>query len=128
MHREPEIMNIPKIAALGCAVALTCALSAHAAVVSEADAARDVERQPVRVAVRIHDLDLSSPAGSAAMLRRISQAAQEACGASSFSFQDYRWATKRSGCYRQSMDRAVADLNAPTVTRLYEQNPVVASN
>ena len=121
-------MNIRMIATLGCAIAMTGALSARAAVVSEADAARDVERQPVQVAVRTHDLDLSSQQGSAVMLQRISRAAQEACGASSFSVADYRWAMKRSDCYRNSMDRAVADLGAPAVTRLYEQHPVLAAN
>ena len=119
-------MSIRKIAALGCIIALTGAVSARAAAVSEADAAREIERQPVRVAVKTHDLDLSSPTGSATMLQRISQAAQQACGASSFSLQDYRWATKRSDCYHQSMGRAVADLNAPAVTRLYEQHPELA--
>ena len=121
-------MNIRMIASLGCAIAMTGALSARAAVVSEADAARDVERQPVQVAVRTHDLDLASLDGSAAMLQRISRAAQEACGASSFSLADYRWATKRSDCYRNSMDRAVADLGAPAVTRLYAEHPALASN
>lgn len=121
-------MNIRTIASLGCAIALTGAISARAAVVSEADAAREVERQPVRVAVRTHDLDLNSQAGSAVMLQRISRAAQQACGASSFSVPDYRWAIKRSDCYRNSMDRAVADLGAPAVKRLYDQHPVLASN
>ena len=121
-------MTIRMIAALGCAVAISTAMSARAATFSEADAAREVERQPVQVAVRIHDLDLSSQAGSAAMLQRISHAAQEACGASGFSLQDYRWATKRSESYRNSMDRAVADLNAPAVKRLYEQHPALAAN
>ena len=121
-------MNIRMIATLGCAIAMTGAMSARAAAVSEADAAREIERQPVKVAVRTHDLDLNSQAGSATMLQRISRAAQEACGASSFSVPDYRWATKRSDCYHDSMGRAVADLNAPAVTRLYEQHPVLASN
>ncbi|WP_293383823.1 UrcA family protein [Phenylobacterium sp.] len=116
------------IASLGCAMALAGALSAHAAGQSEADAARDIERQPVQVVVKAHDLDLTSQDGSATMLQRLSRAAQEACGASSFSVPDYRWAVKRSDCYRGSMSRAVADLGAPAVTRLYEEHPVLASN
>lgn len=121
-------MNIRKIAALGCILALAGAASVRAAVVSEADAAREIESQPVQVAIKFGDLDLASQQGSAAMLQRISQAAQEACGASSFSVPDYKWATKHSACYRGSMDRAVAALAAPSVTRLYEERRLYASN
>lgn len=119
-------MNIRMITALGCAIALTGAMSARAA--GEADAARDIERLPVQVSIKVGDLDLNSQDGSAAMLQRIRDAALQACGASSFSLPDYRWAVKRSDCYRMSMGRAVADLGAPAVTRLYEQSPVAASN
>ena len=121
-------MNRKILVALGCAFALTGPISARAAVVSEADAAREVESQPTRVAVKVGDLDLASEQGSAVMLQRISHAALEACGASSFSVPDYRWATKHSACYRGSMDRAVADVAAPAVTHLYEQRREYASN
>ncbi len=120
-------MNIRTIVSLGCAVAMAGAVSARAAV-SEADAAREIERQPVQVVVKTHDLDLTSRAGSSVMLQRISQAAQQACGASSFSFSDFRWATKRSDCYRDSMGRALVALNAPAVTRLYEEHPALAAD
>ena len=119
-------MNIRMIASLGCAIALTGAVSARAA--GEADAAREIERQPVQVAVKTHDLDLNSLTGSAAVLQRISHAALEACGAGSFSLPEYRWSVQRSDCYRESMGRAVADLRAPVVKRLYDQGAVYASN
>ena len=124
-------MKIRLIISLGCAVALAGAASAHAtprAPSSEAEAARDIENLPAQVAIKFGDLDLASQPGSVAMLQRISHAALEACGASSFSAPDYRWAMKNSTCYRGSMDRAVADLAAPTVTRLYEQRREYASN
>jgi len=121
-------MNSRILIALGCAFALAGAASARAAVVSEADAAREIESQPIQVAIKFGDLDLASEPGSAAMLQRISHAALEACGASSFSVPDYRWAVKNSTCYRGSMDRAVADLAAPAVTHLYEQRREYASN
>jgi UrcA family protein len=121
-------MKILTIAALGCTLALAGAASARAAGQSEADAAREIENLPVQVAIKFGDLDLASQDGSAVMLQRISHAALEACGASSFSLPDYRWATKHSGCYRNSMDRAVADLSAPSVTRLYGQRRDYASN
>ena len=122
-------MNLRMITILGCAVAFSGALSARAAnFQSEADAARDIERQPVQVTVKTRDLDLSSPAGATTMLQRIRNAALEACGASSFSVPDYRWAMKRSTCYHSSVGQAVASLQAPAVTRLYEQSPVFPSN
>jgi UrcA family protein len=114
--------------ALGCAVVLAGGVSAHAAVISEADAAHEVENLPTQVTIRFGDLDLASEQGSAAMLQRLSHAALQACGASPFSVPDYRWATKHSSCYRGSMDRAVADVAAPAVTRLYEQRRQYASN
>ena len=121
-------MNNRLLVALGCAFALSGAVSAHAAVYSEAQAAREVENLPVQVAIKFGDLDLASAPGSAAMLQRISHAALEACGASNFSVPDYRWAMKRSACYHASMDRAVASLAAPAVTRLYEQRRNYALN
>jgi UrcA family protein len=121
-------MNNKILVALGCTFALAGAVSAHAAAVSEADAAREIENQPVQVAIKFGDLDLASQQGSAAMLQRISHAALEACGASGFSVPDYKWATKNSGCYHSSMDRAVAQLAAPAVTHLYEQRRDYASN
>jgi UrcA family protein len=126
-----KIMNSRIIAALGCAVALTGAVSAQAAPrapSSEAEAAREIENLPAQVAIRFGDLDLASQQGSATMLQRISHAALEACGASSFSVPDYRWAMKNSACYRGSMDRAVAKLATPSVTRLYEQRRDYALN
>jgi UrcA family protein len=116
------------IAALSGAFALASAVCAHAAPSSEAEAAREIENQPVQVAIKFGDLDLASQQGSVAMLQRISHAAQEACGASDFSVPDYKWATKNSACYHSSMDRAVAQLAAPTVTRLYEERRAYASN
>ncbi|THD52517.1 UrcA family protein [Phenylobacterium sp.] len=113
-------MNSRILVALGCAFALAGAASARAAAVSEADAAREIESLPTQVAIKFGDLDLASQPGSEAMLQRISHAALEACGASGFSLPDYRWAVKNTTCYRGSMDRAVADLAAPTVTQLYE--------
>ena len=116
------------IAALGCAFALAGAVCAHAAPSSEAEAAREIESQPVQVAIKFGDLDLASQQGSTAMLQRIGHAALEACGASGFSVPDYKWATKNSACYHGSMDRAVAQLAAPAVTHLYEQRREFASN
>lgn len=122
-------MNSKMILVLGCTLALAAAVAAPSvAQVSEADAARAIENLPTSVAVKYGDLDLNSQQGSATMLQRIRDAALEACGASSFSVQDYRWATQRSACYRRGVDHAVAQLGSPSVMRLYEQHGVYASN
>jgi len=121
-------MKTRMLVALGCAFALAGGVAARAAVVSEADAAREVENLPVQVHIKFGDLNLATEQGSAAMLQRLSGAALQACGASSFSVPDYRWATKNSACYHGSMDRAVAAVAAPTLTRLYEQRRQYAAN
>jgi UrcA family protein len=83
--------------------------------------------QTASVKVVYTDLNLSNPKDSAVLLHRLREAAMEACGASDFSVPDYRWAVMRSQCYTDSVDRAVAALNAPTVTRLYSQQGELAS-
>jgi UrcA family protein len=113
------------------AVALGLAASAAggAFAQSEYQASRsDFERVTTAVPVTYGDLDLSSHDGAAVMLGRLQHAAINACGASDFSVKDYRFAVKRSACFRQSMDRAVADLGAPAVTRLYGERGTYASN
>jgi len=99
------------------------ALALAGAAASQAAIAGD---NSATVKVGYGDLDLSSAKGSAALLHRLSDAALQACGASDFSVPEYRWAIERSSCYRDSMDRAVADLNAPAVTHLYDRRGELA--
>ncbi|HEY2709617.1 MAG TPA: UrcA family protein [Caulobacteraceae bacterium] len=80
-----------------------------------------------KVAVRYGDLDLNSRHGSVVMLNRLHAAALNACGANEFSFADVRRAVGRSACFEQSMTRAVADLDAPLVTQLYNDRTVAES-
>lgn len=65
------------------------------------------------------DLNLARAGDAKIMLHRLDRAALEACGASSFSFRDYRTAVQRSDCYKDGMRQALADLNAPAVTQAY---------
>lgn len=44
----------------------------------------------------------------------------QACGAFPSSLRDYRLAVRGSRCYTTSVSRAVAALNAPEVTAIYE--------
>ncbi len=95
------------------AMALSLAVPAfgHASALSE--------QQPASVSVRYHAESLENSRAAADMLRRIDTAAMEACGASSFSLKMYRDTVQASACYRNGVSQAVAELNAPAVTELY---------
>jgi UrcA family protein len=97
---------------------MATAMAAPAAIASE-------RHDGVRVGYS--DLDLSTPHGSAVLLRRLRVAALSACGASEFSVPDYRRAVERSACYRESLDRAVSDVGAPAVTQLYSGGSLAAN-
>jgi UrcA family protein len=58
------------------------------------------------------------------MLGRLHEAALNVCGADEFSFADVRRAVAQSNCFEDSMTRAVADLDAPLVTQLYNDRAV----
>jgi UrcA family protein len=79
------------------------------------------------VGVRYDDLDLNQSDGAATMLHRLSSAAMEACGASDFSLREYRLSIQDSRCYASRVGRAVAELNAPAVTALYDRDFVGAA-
>jgi UrcA family protein len=110
-----------------CAIA-AMSVAGAAMAQGEADAARSVYREQVAVPVTYGDLDLSSPDGAQVMLHRLHEAALNACGADDGSVTPYKWAIHRSNCYHRSMDQAVADLGAPTVTQLYQARAVDAAS
>jgi UrcA family protein len=60
-------------------------------------------------------LDLASPGGARTMAGRLDRAALRACGASTFSARDVQAEVRRSACYRDAVDRALATLDAPAV-------------
>ena len=112
------------LTAAGALAALS--LAGAAAAQSESAAARSLfDREMVAVHVGYGDLDLSSQGGAAIMLGRLHHAAMNACGASDFSVKDYRWSVARSACVHRSMDQAVAALDAPAVSQLYNAGPGV---
>ena len=107
------------LASFAIALCLVAPVAAHAA------ASQETLALPVSHA----DLDLAQPQDAATMLTRLDRAALTACGASAFSFRQVQDEVRASRCYRQSMDRAVTDLAAPGVTRLYQERlPQVAAN
>lgn len=73
------------------------------------------------VAVPSGDLDLSRTSDAMTMFRRLDRAAAATCGASRFSARDYQAAVRRTACYRDAMDPAVASLNAPAVNDIYRE-------
>jgi len=105
---------------------LICALALGLAVpvVGQASATSD---DHTRVTVRLHDTDLERPKAAAQVLRRLDSAAMEACGASDFSLREYRLTVEGSACHEAGLGRAVAELNVPAVTALYDKRASVAS-
>jgi UrcA family protein len=116
-------MNRKTMLAFGCGLAMIAG-AGSAVAQSEAAAARSVFESPTAVAVKYGDLDLSTRQGSVVMLGRLHEAALNACGANEFSFAEYRRAVAQSACFENSMTRAVADLDAPMVTQLYNDRAV----
>jgi len=71
-------------------------------------------------------LDLSREQDAQLMLNRVNNAALQACGASQESFSEYQAAVQRSDCYQEGVSQAVAQLNAPEVSRLYRRGAAVS--
>jgi len=108
------------------------AISALAALAFAAPAAADVVTHggnvTTTVAVRAGDLDLNRASHAATMVARLDRAAAQTCGASTFSAREYQAAVRRTACYRDAMDQAVASLDAPAVNTLYRQRaPITAA-
>lgn len=76
-----------------------------------------------QVPVRYGDLNVSNASGAAVMLQRIDDAATEACGAFKGSLREYRLVVQRSTCHRESMERAVAAVDSPALSALFQQRP-----
>ena len=73
-----------------------------------------------RVSVAYGDLDLNTARDAAIMLKRIQRAAGEACRESSgYAGNDAAAVMRMNDCYRQSLARAVAGLDAPKVTQAF---------
>jgi UrcA family protein len=101
------------------ALALALAIPAAAQAASASNAGAEVS-------VRYNDLDLSQRSDARAMMRRLDRAALQACDARGFSARAQREVVRRSACYQQSMDSAVAGLNAPTVTALHRHRDAIS--
>ncbi len=78
---------------------------------------------PNSYAVTLSNLDLSPATASAARrtLSRIDEAALAICGAPRGSLREVRRATRKSACWKESVDRAVAQIDNPLLTRVYRR-------
>jgi UrcA family protein len=90
-------------------------LAAAATLLCAAPALAQTSDTVPSVTVRYGDLDIGSPAGAHALLRRIEAAANTACGGAQDIRPLDRWAVFEA-CRRSAVDRAVAQVDSPTLT------------
>ena len=76
----------------------------------------DPNSEIVSARVGFRDLNIDSQAGAAALLHRIRHAAKQACGDTEDDKLD--GGRQVQACVKGSVDRAVASVNAPTLTAL----------
>jgi len=114
-HRQTPPTRQSKEQALNNLLVLVAAAAIAAPAVSLAAS----EDAAPAVKVSYQGLNLASSEGAATLLARVDKAAMTACGAPASSLREYRDAVRRSDCHQRSMNRAVAQLNSPTVTAAY---------
>src|SRR5262245_34685529 len=71
--------------------------------------------------VRFQDLDLARPGDAQRLYTRLRAAAKAVCD-EQIEGRDARSATRRGECIRQSLEGAVAEVNAPALTALHASN------
>jgi UrcA family protein len=81
---------------------------------ASAQSALDVEQVKVSTA----GLDITTEAGARTLLRRIEHAAAQVCGGEPSSRMDR--VQKFRPCTKEVVNRTVSEINAPTVTAVYE--------
>ena len=72
--------------------------------------------ETTEIRVRYERRELTSPAAARRLLRRIGDAALDACGVSSFSLAEFKTATAGSRCWREAVDDAVRRIDSPLLT------------
>lgn len=70
---------------------------------------------------------VATPRAAQNLLSRLGEAALQACGAYPGSVRDYRMSVERSDCYQHKLDQAVAQVDSPVLSQVYEaQGPMMA--
>jgi UrcA family protein len=79
--------------------------------------------QSVQTSVRLTgQLHPQSAEDARILLDRVEMAASEACGAFRFSVADYSRAVRRSSCWEKSVSDAVARIDSPVLSELYNRH------
>jgi UrcA family protein len=78
------------------------------------------------VRVGFDSSSVSTPHAAQNLLTRLGDAAMQACGAYPGSVRDYRLSVARSDCYQRKLDKAVAQVDSPVLSQVYEnQGPMM---
>ena len=112
MNTNHSITNIARrIAFVVLAAAPITMLASVAPAHESADA-------PAHLAVSYADLNLDSDAGTAVLYMRLKQAARQVCG--DWDTRDLSRGLAATACINKAMSHAVARVNSPMLTSLYE--------
>lgn len=106
-----ELIAMPPLTTRLAFPTLTLLLASHAALASTATLDPETPRRIVRYA----DLDIGHAAGAAALYKRIKMAAREVCEPQ-FNPWQQGFSHETSTCRHDAIERAVSDVNAPTLT------------
>ncbi len=98
--------------------------SAAAALIALSTPALAAGDEATAVRVRHVDTTVETRADADKLLGRLSAAALEACGASSFSLAQYKQAVRNSACWRTSMTDVVQRIDSPLLTAAFEKRGV----
>ncbi len=93
-----------------CWVALACVM---AVVPPTQVLAASAGADAIHIQLRYKHQELTSPTGARFLLRRIGDAALEACGASTFSLAEFKTATQAGKCWRDAVDETVRRIGNP---------------
>jgi UrcA family protein len=63
---------------------------------------------------------VATPKAAQNLLDRLGAAAMQACGAYPGSVREYRLTIQRSDCYQRKLDQAVAQVDSPVLSRVYD--------
>lgn len=116
MNSSKHKSNSKLIATLVGALWLTC--EASLALADAPKASSVVEKS---MTVRFADLNLESPEGARVLYSRIRTAAESLCG-EQFSLWDGNRSREWKDCYRDTIERAVVQLNRPTLTAMHRDS------
>jgi UrcA family protein len=111
MYTNHSIMNITKRIACIVLAAAPIAMVAGGAQAQQADA-------PAHMTVSYADLNLNSDAGIAVLYRRLRHAARQVCG--DWDTTSLSRGLEAMACINKAMSQAVAQVNSPMLTSLYE--------